>query len=436
MTPEQLAEIGVRAIALVLVDNGGIARMKCVPIDRLAHAAAKGIGWSEVWGLALSDDSFSHDPDLYTPSGELRLRADLAAAAPLGSEPGWAWAPVDHHHQDGRRWAGCQRWFLSRMVERARTHGIEVQAAWELEWSVADEGPAGIEALHQGPGYGAVTFGQTASFMLDLFDGLAGSGVSPHQVHPEYADGQMELSLPPADPVAACDQSLLARQVIRSVAAQAGWRASFAPRIVAGSVGNGAHVHVSIWRDGANLLAGGEGPAGLQPEGAAFLAGMLSALPALLAIGAPTALSYHRLQPSRWAGAYAFWGDENREAALRMQAAGSSGANVEWKSPDGAANPYLALGALLAAGLDGLERSLEPPPPLSADPEMLPEHERPPRLPLTLAEATSALVGSDVLRDAMGAYLFDRVVAVRSAEVESAAGLDEEALVAKYRWRF
>jgi glutamine synthetase len=444
VTGEQLRQAGVRALALVLIDNGGIARMKCVSVDRAEHAAAHGIGWSKVWGLSLGDDSFAHHTELYSPSGELRLRADLDAAALLGGAPGWAWAPVDHREKSGEPWPGCQRGFLRRMTAAAADLSLEIQAAWELEWVVGGDGPDGFEPLHPGPGYGAVTFDLTGDYMLALFEALAESGIVPEQVHPEYANGQMELSLPVREPVRACDESILARHVIRVVGGREGWRTSFSPRVVAGSVGNGAHLHFSVWREGENQLAGGEGPAGLRAAGEAFVAGVLGQLPALTAIGAPLALSYARLAPSRWAGVYACWGDENREAALRLEGTGSPDAacraNVEWKSVDGAANPYLALGALIAAGLDGVVRQLALPPPVSADPAMLDEAEHSAagiaRLPQALADSAELLAGSRVLREAMGEYLHDRVVAVRRAEIEAAAGLDEESLTAKYRWRF
>lgn len=444
MTPDELRERGVRAVALVLVDNAGIARMKCVSIDRLAQAAERGIGWSTVWGLSLADDSFAHDSTLYSPSGDLRLRADLGAAAVLGAAPGWGWAPIDHHEQSGEPWAGCQRRFLRTAIDRAAALGLDFMAAWELEWTVGLDGPGGFEALHAGPGYGAATFGDTGPFMLELFDALEDSGVAPEQIHPEYAASQLELSLPPRDALGSCDESVLVRHVIRTVAANQGWRASFSPRVLAGSVGNGAHLHVSVWRDGVNLLAGGAGPEGLQPAGEAFLAGVLEHLPALTAIGAPSPISYSRLQPSRWAGAYTCWGSENREAALRLEGAGGSEAgrrtNVEWKTVDGAANPYLALGCLVAAGLDGVERALRLPPPVAVDPADLTDGERRSRgitrLPETLAAAAGALAADGVLREALGPYLLDRILAVRRAEAEAASGLDETALVARYRWRF
>jgi glutamine synthetase len=200
------------------------------------------------------------------------------------------------------------------------------------------------------------------------------------------------------------------------------------------------HLHVSVWKDGANQLTGGNRADGFQPVGAAFLAGVLAHLPALTAVGAPSALSYLRLVPQRWAGAYVCWGDENREATLRLEGAGGPSApwtaHFEWKTPDGAANPYLALGALAAAGLDGVRRGLELPPPVQDDPAAMPEPERPVRLPESLAEAAEALAACAVLRDAMGEYLHSRVVAVRRAEAEIGSSLDEVTLVERNRWRF
>jgi glutamine synthetase len=440
VTADELKEAGVRAVALVLVDNAGIARMKCVPIDRLDRAAEQGVGWSDVWGLVLASDTYAHVPGLYSPTGELRVHADLASARPIGAAPGWGFAPVDHRLQSGEPWAGCQRIFLRRMVAAAADRGLELQAAWELEWTVGYESDEGFEPLHRGPGYGAATFDQTGDFLMGVFDGLAESGIQAEQVHPEFADGQMEVSLAVRDPVTACDEELLSRHVIRSVAGNEGWRASFSPRVMAGAVGNGAHLHVSVWREGVNQMAGGDGPEGMRAPGASFLAGVLAHLPGLTAIAAPSALSYARLVPSHWAGAYVCWGNENREAALRVEGAlGPSAprsAHFEWKTVDGAANPYLALGVLIAAGLDGVERGLELPAPVSDDPAEMPASSRPARLPQTLAEAAEALAACGVLRAALGDYLHDRVVAVRLAEVESAHGLEEAVLVEKYRWRW
>ncbi len=444
MTVEELAGRGVRAVALVLVDNAGIARMKAVPVDRLGHAAERGVGWAEAWSVSLASDLFAFESGLFTATGDLRLRADLDAARVLGCSQGWGFAPVDHYEQSGKSWPGCQRLALRRQVDRARALGIEARMGWELEWILGREDGGGFEPLRDWTAYGAATFPRIEALLLDLFDALAASGLSPEQIHPEYSTGQIELSLPPRDPLGACDDAVFARHVVRTLAERHGFVASFAPRAIAGSVGSGAHLHASVWEGDANLFSGGDGPAGVRPPGAAFVAGVLPELPALTAVGCPSPLSYARLQPSHWAGVFTCWGNENREAALRLAAAGGASAarsaNLEWKAVDGAANPYLAAAGLLGAGLAGIEQGLIPPPPFEGDPAGLSEAERAERglrrLPLSLADSTNALAASATLREAYGPFLHDRIVAVRRAEMAAAEGADESELVEIYRLRY
>jgi glutamine synthetase len=264
------------------------------------------------------------------------------------------------------------------------------------------------------------------------------------QFHPEYAMGQLELSVPPSDAVGAADTTVLVRQTIRAMAARHGMRASFSPIVIAGHVGNGGHVHFSLWRDGKNVFAGGEGPYGMTDVGQAFVAGVLAELPALVAIGSPSVPSYLRLIPQHWAGAFACWGRENREAAIRfvtgMIGSRETAANTEVKCFDSSANPYLLAGAVIAAGLAGVERNLSLPPEVSTDPggmsdEEL-EHNGIQRLPQSVEEAVAHLEKSDVLRDAMGPKLFSPFVAVRRAEAEAFEGQSPEDVAAAHRWRY
>jgi len=228
------------------------------------------------------------------------------------------------------------------------------------------------------------------------------------------------------------------------VSARHGYRASFAPSVIAGSVGNGGHVHLSAWRDGQNLLAGGPGRHGLTAEGEAFAGGIFERLPALTAVGAPSVASYLRLVPSRWAGVYQCWGRENREAALRL-VTGSAGeqdarANIEIKCFDLAANPYLVTGALIAAGLAGLEAGATLPPEVDGDPAGLSPAQITDRglrrLPQTLADATDCLERDAVLRSAMGEPLAEAFLAVRRGEAETFARASPEEIVAQTRWRW
>src|SRR5262249_54450635 len=156
--------------------------------------------------------------------------------------------------------------------------------------------------------YGMIRIIEASDYIRDVLAALADEGVEVEQFHPEYAAGQLELSVAPASPVEAADRSVLVRSTIRAVGESYGLRTSYSPKVDAAGVGNGGHLPLSVWRDGRNLMAGGDGPFGLTDTAASFAAGILSRLPALLAVGAPGEASYLRLVPQHWAGAYACWG--------------------------------------------------------------------------------------------------------------------------------
>jgi glutamine synthetase len=237
---------------------------------------------------------------------------------------------------------------------------------------------------------------------------------------------------------------VLVRSTIRAVAARHGLAVSFAPSVTDPGVGNGGHLHLSLQRDGRPLFAGGEGPCGLTADAEAFTAGVLRRLPALLAVGAPSVASYLRLLPSHWAGAFACWGLENREAAVRL-VCGSRGepdtaANVEVKCFDQAANPYLLVAGVLAAGMAGLDERARLPEPVLVDPAGLSEDERDRlgahRLPTELGAAVEAFAAEPALTGAFGPALTETVLAVRRAEVEAFAGRSAQQLIdaTRYRW--
>jgi glutamine synthetase len=263
------------------------------------------------------------------------------------------------------------------------------------------------------------------------------------QVHPEYAPGQLELSVAAESPVAAADTAVLVRSTIRAVAARHGLAVSFAPSVAAGGVGNGGHLHLSIERDGRNLFSGGDRRFGLTAEAEAFTAGVLDRLGPLLAIGAPSVASYQRLQPSHWAGAFACWGLENREAAIRL-ITGSVGerdrvANIELKCIDQSANPYLLIASVLACGLAGMEESATLREPVQQDPASWSDAQRAERgvtrLPTSLAESVEAFATEPALTRAFGPALTETVLAVRRAEIDRFAEASPDQVVAATRWR-
>lgn len=429
----------VDAVALTIVDNAGIARVKTVPLAGLEHAAGWGVGMSPVFDSFLVDDSVA---PAGRPDGDLRLLPDLERFTALPAQPGWAWAPADRYTQDGEPHPGCQRLFARRIAGQAAATGLEVRMGFEVEWVVGAEQDGVFVPASTGPGYGMARLVESSDYCRDLHVALAGAGLPVLQVHPEYTPGQFEVSVAPADPVRAADRAVLVRETVRAVTGQHGMRASFAPVPVAGMVGSGAHLHVGLRRNGVNLLAGGDGRHGLTPAGESFLAGVLTELPALLAVGAPTVASYLRLVPSHWAGAYQCWGRENREAALRL-VTGSAGerdrvANAEVKCVDPSANPYLVVGAVLAAGLSTVDNELALPDEVTGDPAgpVAAAGQQVLRLPQSVAESLAALEASATLRSALGDQLYESFVDGRRAEAVLFAESTPDEIAAATRWRY
>ncbi|MFG2602887.1 glutamine synthetase [Streptomyces sp. NPDC048514] len=437
----------VRGIVLGYVDTAGVGRVKTIPTARLEAAVAWGVGMSPVFDTFLAGDSIVTTDVLGSPDGDLRLYPDLDQLVALAGQPGWAWAPVDRITQEGDRHPGCARTFLRRIVTgAAERHGLVFKAAVEIEWAVGlGSAPAGefLPAV-SGPAYGAIRQVELSDYTADLLAAFAAQGVDVDQLHPEYAAGQFEVSVGALDPVAAADRSVLVRQTVRAVAQRHGLRVSFAPAMSAEGVGNGGHLHLSCWRDGRNLHAGGELRYGMTSEAESFAAGVLAHLPALTAVTAPSPASYLRLRPSRWAGAFTAWGRETREAALRV-ITGTAGrreqdANLEVKPVDLAANPYLALGCVISAGLDGLITDRSLPEEITGDPARYGMDEAAAlgvrRLPESLPQAVAEFRADRVLRDALGPVLADAVIAVRLGEAATVAGLDDDRVAAAYRWTY
>ncbi|MEU6556694.1 glutamine synthetase family protein [Streptomyces sp. NPDC046915] len=443
----ELTGRGVHGVVLAYVDTAGIGRVKTVPAARLPRAAAWGVGMSPVFDTFLADDSIVTTDVLGSPDGDLRLYPDLDHLVVLAGQPGWAWAPVDRITQEGQGHPGCSRTFLRRIVtDAAERHGITFRAAVEVEWALGLGSAPGGEFVPavSGPAYGAVRQTELSDYGADLLAACAAQGIDVDQFHPEYAPGQFELSVGALDPVAAADRSVLVRQTVRAVAQRHGLRVSFAPAVSAEGVGNGGHLHLSGWRDGRNLHTGGPGPYGMTDRAESFAAGILARLPALTAVTAPSPASYLRLKPSRWAGVFTAWGRERREAAVRV-VTGTTGhreqaANLEVKPVDLAANPYLALGCVIAAGLDGIASAATLPEEITGDPARLDAGEAAARavrrLPVSLPEAVAEFREDEVLRAALGEVLADAVTAVRLGEAAAVDGLDDARIAAAYRWKY
>src|SRR6202453_2791929 len=437
----RLATADVAGVTIAWADNNGILRSRTVPLAGLADAAQRGVGITPLFAVRDSHDGITFARGgLSTPSGDDRLVPIVDQITSLAGQPGFAWAPGRQVGPDGELWPYDQRTRLDAQVARATAAGLTVLAGFELEFflSLPGDEPA---AAHRGPAYSPYALLQVDEFAVSLLRDLAANGLSVGQFHAESGLSQLEVSLAAADPVAAADYQLLARQTIHATARAHGLRVSFAPLVTLPAAGNGLHLHVSVSRGGDNLLADrGKGlPDG---DGARFLAGLLRDLPAIAAVSAPSVPSLLRRRPGYFAGAYQFWGVENREAPLRYVPSspfiGANRANVELKAADASANPYLALAAILAAGLAGIEDNAELPPPVQEDPGTWGDSERAERgivaLPVTAEEQERALLGSKRIGSALGEPLLGAFTAVRRADAAWAAEHTDEEMLAAHRW--
>ncbi len=436
---QRLRDHGVAGIVIHWADNNGIPRSRTVPVAALPHVAAVGVGITTLFAVFDSHDAitFAHE-GLSTPSGDIRLVPVLDRLTRLAGQPALAWVPGRQVAADGRPWPYDQRSVLERQVTALAEQGLTVKIGYEMEFTVT----TGVfEPAHPGPAYSPHALVPIDAFVADVLRDCAANGLELGQLHAEYGPAQLELSLAATDPVTAADRQLLARQTLRGAAAKHGLAVSFAPLPATTVAGNGWHIHSSVWRDGVNLLAGT--PEGPGPEGAAYVAGLLRDLPAVAALTAPSTGSLARLRPGFFAGAFACWGVENREAPLRYvpgsSLLGSGHANVELKTSDASANPYLALAAVLAAGAAGLADKAELPPPVQEDPGALSEDARAERgidaLPSTPEALEEALVGSRVA-DVLGPELLGAFLAVRRSDATAAADRDLDEVLTSLRWRY
>jgi glutamine synthetase len=439
----QLRDEGVAALTIAWVDNSGITRSRSVPIERLATVARTGVGITPLFAVFDSHDgiTFAHE-GLSNASGDIRLIPELEMMTRLAGQPAFAWAPGRQRTAGGGPWPYDQRAVLERQVQRAADAGFELRCGFELEMFVSRDGEEPVGA-HRGPAYSAQALLDVDEFVSSALGDLADNGIRIGQIHAEVGPAQLELSLEAADPVTAADLQVLARHTLRAAARAHGLRLSFAPLTSLEGIGNGCHIHSSVWHDGEDLLASGEGgnPTG---AGAAYIAGLLRDLPAIVGITAPSVPSLARLRPGYFASAFGFWGVENREAALRYvpsaELLGRGNANVELKPSDASGNPYLALAVVIAAGLAGIEDRATLPDPIADDPGRWSEDERSRAsvapLPATPEQQRRALTDNPRIREVLGEPLLGAFLAVRDADAAWAAERSLDEIVAAHLWLY
>jgi glutamine synthetase len=423
---------GIRLVRFLWCGNDGTVRAKASSRHGLAGRLGAGIGLTVAMQAMNSLDHLQPVEGM-GPVGEVRLVADLETFRILPYAPHTGAVLTDHMRLDGTPAPVCQRSFLKRMERGLAERGLVLRAAFENEFSLATRVDGAYVPIDSALCFSTIGMTAAQDYVDELATALEAQRIPLEQYYAELGHGQQEISTGHAPALQAADEQLLVRETVRSVATARGLVASLAPKPWPENAGNGCHVHFSLWEGAANRFYDPAREDRLSETARSFIAGVLEHLPALCALTAPSFNSYHRIVPQFWAGAFRCWGHDNREAPVRVASpfAGTEEAstNAELKAADASCNPYLALGGLIAAGLDGLERGLKPPDPVEVDPATLTDEDRAARgvdrLPSSQVEALDALAADGLLLGALGAELAGSYLAVRRSEWETYSAGDQ-----------
>jgi glutamine synthetase len=433
---QRLEEAGVRVVAGFATNAAGLVHAKAMPVARTGAFVVSGAGMSPVYAGYAVDGSIRPSPH-YDAVGDLRLRLVPDSVCVL--DEGLALGATDVVTQAGEPEPASPRVVLQHLCSELARDGVEARVGHELELVLVAPDGSRLPRGAWTP-YGLSALVDRRALLDDLVAAMGRAGIPALQLHAEYGAHQLEVSVPPAAPVEAADRVVVARAVVGQVARRHGLAASFSPVPFAGEVGNGAHQHASLRRDGRPLLAGGSGPHGLTDDGAAAIAGILARLEEVQGVLTGSALSGARLAPGMWSGASVGWGVENREASVRLVVGGRSnpgGSNLEVKPVDPSANPYLASAAVLALARAGLRERPALPPELASDPSRLSDAERASAgirvLPRDHATVLDALDRSTLVRAALGDAVVDTLLAVRRHEADVFGPLDVEVAAERLR---
>jgi len=409
---------GVRTLLAQFVDVHGIPKGKWVPLHQLRSLVRTGAGFAgpSIWGTALPRTG---------PRSEYYARADLGRINVLPWMPGVAHVACDGFVA-GEPFDHCPRQVLRRATARLAERGWTLQVGIEPEFFLLKKADGGWQPFDDAdrldkPSYDLKSLPRQAGFLEELREALEAAGMTVQQTDHEDAHGQYEVNFENDEALASADNVTFFKLAAHTLAERAGAVFSMMPKPFANQPGSGLHFHVSLWAGDECVFSNGAGKPGLSRLGGQFVAGVLAHSAALTVLAAPTVNSYKRLvvgeslSGTTWAPAYVAHGPNNRTAVVR-----TLDGRFEWRLPDASANPYLAIAGLIAAGLDGIDRELDPGPACTDDLfalDLAQIRERGiPLLPQSLAEGLDALRADEVVRGALGASLAAEFERLKRAE--------------------
>jgi glutamine synthetase len=436
---EEAEAAGVGLVRFLYADHGGIIRGKSASAPMLAARIHTGIGHT-VAMMAMSMLDHLQPVDGMGPVGEVRILPDPTTFVALPYAPGAGAMLADLVWPGGEPWDGCARTYLKQAIAELAQEGYAAVAAFEPEFTLgrreAGSGPDRLVPADDSLCYSATGFHLAHDYTMAVVQALQAQGMVVEHYYPELGHGQQEISVRHAPALRAADNHVLYRETVRGVAFRQGMWASLAPKPIPDQAGNGAHLHLSL-RDLGQDLEPGDQPVFYDPDdkyrlsevGYHWIGGLLAHLPALVALTCASVNSYRRLAPQMWSSAFTCYGMDNREAAVRicspLRDDPARSVNLELKPSDSSANPYLALGAVIHAGLDGIRRKLDPGAAVNVDPATLTEAERSAlgadRLPSSLGAALDALEADEYLIGTLGDLRRRAYLAVKRSEAAAFA---------------
>lgn len=432
-------------VALVCCDLGSIVRGRAVLSTELEEHLRAGIGWVPA-NHALTPLGPVAEPNPFGSTGDLRLLPDAGTRVRVGPDAEHSALELmlcDIVDTAGQPWECCPRAFLcDTLRELERELGARLVASFEHEFQL--QGPPDFDRSPPALPFTLEAQRRVDPFPAQVMGALVDAGVEPERFFAEYAPHQFEIPVAPTEGVASADRAVVFKEVVREISRRAGMRASFAPLLDPEQAGNGVHIHLNVVdAGGASLLYDPDHPACLSEIGERFAAGILRHARALSALTAPSPVSGARLRPHRWSAGAVCLAQRNREALLRIppvvelaDAGAAEQLHLEYRGADATANPYLALGAIVRAGLDGVREQLPAPAILDRDPAQLDAEEATcfgvGALPETLAESLQALADDSTVRGWMTPLLYDAYLSIKHAELDAATDVDLEELCRRY----
>ncbi|RLM59766.1 glutamine synthetase [Halobellus sp. Atlit-31R] len=413
-------------IRLFWVDLNGVARGTSIPATELDATSEAGVSFANSVAELTLGSGLLTDAKYGPEDGDMFAVPDLDSLTKLSWRDGEAAVFSDLKTISGDDFSLCARSALRRVVSDLESAGYVPQVGVEVEFSLLEPDDGGWRPFNAKTSYDADAIDQAAALFDEWYAAMGQAGFDLTGIHQESLSGQYEVSLQYGAARSTMDGVMFFRHLLKSTARSHGHGATVMPRPFDGEDANGMHLHLSLWdpdrktnrfaaADGtATADARRAGEARLPDDARHFLGGIIEHAQALTAICAPTVNSYKRLVPGIWAPTAIAWGFDNRSTALRVPPESGPGTRIEYRVPDSASNPYLAMAATLAAGFDGIRSEAEP-----GDPVAVNAHEAGcETLPRTLWSALDYLEADDVLRDALGDDLVTEFVRLKRDEFD------------------